>query len=87
MLASANRDERQFADPDRFDIRRKTCGHLTFGRGAHFCLGAPLARLEVRIALDEVLSRFPKWDIDIDNARRSRTATVRGWETMPAIVG
>jgi cytochrome P450 len=87
MLASANRDERHFDEPDRFDIRRKPGGHLTFGRGAHFCVGAPLARLEGRIALDEVLNRFPKWDIDIDNARRSRTSTVRGWDSMPAIVG
>jgi cytochrome P450 len=87
MLASANRDERHFDEPDRFDIRRKPGGHLTFGRGAHFCVGAPLARLEGRIALDEVLSRFPKWNIDIDNARRSRTSTVRGWDSMPAIVG
>ncbi len=87
MLASANRDERHFHDPDRFDIHRKPGGHLTFGRGAHFCLGAPLARLEGRIALEEVLKRFPKWDIDIDGARRSRTSTVRGWDTMPAIVG
>jgi cytochrome P450 len=86
MLASANRDERHFDEPDRFDIHRKAAGHLTFGRGAHFCLGAPLARLEGRIALDEVLNRFPKWDIDIDNARRSRTSTVRGWDSMPAIV-
>jgi cytochrome P450 len=86
MLASANRDERHFDEPDRFDIRRKPGGHLTFGRGAHFCVGAPLARLEGRIALDEVLNRFPKWDIDIDNARRSRTSTVRGWDSMPAIV-
>ena len=87
MLASANRDERHFDDPDRFDIHRKPGGHLTFGRGAHFCLGAPLARLEGRVALEEVLKRFPKWDIDIDNARRSRTSTVRGWDSMPAIVG
>jgi cytochrome P450 len=87
MLASANRDERHFEEPDRFDIHRKAAGHLTFGRGAHFCLGAPLARLEGRIALDEVLKRFPKWDIDIDNARRSRTSTVRGWDSMPAIIG
>jgi len=86
MLASANRDERHFDEPDRFYIHRKAAGHLTFGRGAHFCLGAPLARLEGRIALDEVLNRFPKWDIDIDNARRSRTSTVRGWDSMPAIV-
>jgi cytochrome P450 len=86
MLASANRDERHFDSPDTFDIHRKPGGHLTFGRGAHFCLGAPLARLEGRIALEEVLKRFPKWDIDMDNATRSRTSTVRGWDTMPAIV-
>ncbi len=86
MLASANRDEGHFDEPDRFDIHRKPGGHLTFGRGAHFCVGAPLARLEGRIALNEVLNRFPKWDIDIDKARRSRTSTVRGWDSMPAIV-
>lgn len=87
MLASANRDERRFEDPDRFDIRRKPGGHLTFGRGAHFCVGSPLARLEGRVALEEVLKRFPEWTIDMDNARRSRTSTVRGWDSMPAIVG
>ena len=87
MLASANRDERHFEDPDRFDIRRKPGGHLTFGRGAHFCVGAPLARLEGRIALEEVLKRFPTWEIDLANARRSRTSTVRGWDRMPAIIG
>ncbi|KUI00233.1 cytochrome [Mycolicibacterium acapulense] len=86
MLASANRDERHFADPDRFDIHRKPGGHLTFGRGAHFCVGAPLARLEGRIALEEVLKRWPEWDIDLENARRSRSSTVRGWDTMPAAV-
>ena len=87
MLASANRDERHFDDPDRFDIHRRPGGLLTFGRGAHFCLGAPLARLEGRVALEEVLKRFPKWEVDIDNARRSRTSTVRGWDSMPAIIG
>ena len=87
MLASANRDERRFDQPDRFDIHRRPGGHLTFGRGAHFCLGAPLARLEGRIALEEVLKRFPKWDVDIEHARRSRTSTVRGWDSMPAFVG
>jgi cytochrome P450 len=86
MLASANRDERHFDEPDRFNIHRKPGGHLTFGRGAHFCVGAPLARLEGRVALDEVLNRFPKWDIDTDACRRSRTSTVRGWDTMPAII-
>jgi cytochrome P450 len=87
MLASANRDERHFDDPDTFNVRRKPGGHLTFGRGAHFCVGSPLARLEGRVALEEVLKRFPEWDIDIDNARRSRTSTVRGWDSMPAVVG
>jgi cytochrome P450 len=87
MLASANRDERHFEDPDRFDIHRKPGGHLTFGRGAHFCVGAPLARLEGRVALEEVLKRFREWHVDLENARRSRTSTVRGWDSMPAIVG
>ena len=87
MLASANRDERRFEDPERFDIHRKPGQHATFGVGAHYCLGAALARIEGRIALDEVLNRFPDWDVDLDNARRSPTSTVRGWDTMPAIVG
>jgi cytochrome P450 len=87
MVASSNRDERRFADPDRFDIHRDIGQHVTFGHGAHFCLGAALARLEGRIALDEVLSRFPDWDIDMDNARRARTSTVRGWDSMPAVIG
>lgn len=86
MVASANRDERRFEDPDRFDIHRIIGQPMTFGYGAHYCLGAALARLEGRIALDEVLTRFPEWEIDMDNARRARTTTVRGWETMPAIV-
>lgn len=86
MLASANRDERHFEDPDRFDIHRKPGGHLTFGRGAHFCVGAPLARLEGRVALEEVLKRWPEWELDISGARRSRTSTVRGWDSMPTVV-
>jgi cytochrome P450 len=87
MLASANRDERHFENPDDFNVRRKPGGHLTFGRGAHFCVGAPLARLEGRVALEEVLKRFPEWQIDLANARRSRTSTVRGWDSMPATIG
>jgi cytochrome P450 len=86
MLASANRDERHFEDPDSFDIHRKPGGHLTFGRGPHFCVGSPLARLEGRVALEEVLKRWPEWDIDMSAARRSRTSTVRGWDSMPAVV-
>ena len=87
MLASANRDERRFDDPNRFDIHRNTGQLATFGYGAHFCLGAALARLEGRIALDEVLNRWPEWEIDWEGARRAPTSTVRGWDSMPAVVG
>jgi cytochrome P450 len=87
IAASANRDERRHTDPDRFDIHRRMGQHMTFGYGLHFCLGAALARLEGRIALDEVLARFPDWEIDLDNAHLASTSTVRGWETMPAVVG
>jgi cytochrome P450 len=87
LTSSANRDERRFDDADHLDIRRKIDHHLAFGYGLHFCLGAALARLEGRIALDEVLSRFPEWEVDIDNAVRVRTSTVRGWESLPVVTG
>jgi cytochrome P450 len=85
LNASGNRDERKFADPDRFDIHRRIDHHLAFGYGTHFCLGAALARLEGRIALDEVLARFPAWEVDWDNAVQARTSTVRGWESLPVV--
>ena len=83
LNGSANRDERKFPDGDRFDIHRKIDHHLSFGYGIHFCLGAALARLEGRVALDEVLQRFPSWEVDWDNAVQARTSTVRGWERLP----
>jgi cytochrome P450 len=84
LAAAANRDERKFVNGERFDIHRERVPHLTFGYGFHVCLGNALARVEGRIALDEMLSRFPEWDVDLDNARLSSTSTVRGWETLPA---
>jgi cytochrome P450 len=86
MNGAANRDERTFPDPDRFDIHRKFDQHLSFGYGIHFCLGSHLARLEGRIALEEVLQRFPTWEVDWDHAVQAHTSTVRGWESLPVTV-
>jgi len=80
---SANRDDRRFPDGDRFDIHREISHHLSFGYGLHFCLGAALARLEGRVALDEVLKRWTDWHVDAEHAVQGRTSTVRGWERLP----
>jgi cytochrome P450 len=82
LNGSANRDEAQYTDPDRFDIRRNP-RHLSFGHGLHFCLGSALARMEARVALEEVLKRFPDWEVDYPNAARAHTASVRGWARLP----
>jgi cytochrome P450 len=82
-LAAANRDPRRYTDPDVYDIHRADTQHLTFGYGLHYCLGANLARLEGRVALDEMLNRFPDWDVDPSGMRLFPTSTVRGWESMP----
>ena len=87
LCGAANRDDRRFPDGDTFDIHRKPTPHITFGYGGHFCLGAALARLEGRIALDELLNRFPTWDVDLTDAKISPTSTVRGWETLPIVIG
>ncbi len=86
LLGSANRDDRRYPNGDQFDIRRQIGQHLTFGFGTHFCMGAALARIEGRVALEEILVRFPEWEVDMENARLSPTSTVRGWETLPAFV-
>jgi cytochrome P450 len=86
LTASANRDERRFPNAESFDVLRKIDHHVTFGYGIHFCLGAALARLEGRVALDEVLKRFPTWEVDYDNAVQTRTSTVRGWDKLPVRV-
>lgn len=85
LNASANRDHRKFPNPDQFDIRRKIDQTLTFGHGIHFCLGSHLAKLEGRVALEEVIKRFPRWRVDWDRAKQARTSTVRGWDSLPVI--
>ncbi|MDH4171548.1 MAG: cytochrome P450 [Acidimicrobiia bacterium] len=86
LIGAANRDDRRWSEGDRFDIHRKPKSHLAFGYGIHFCLGAALARIEGRVALEEVLKRFPEWEVEIDGAKLSPTSTVRGWEQLPTRV-
>lgn len=86
LFGAANRDPRRYRDPDTFDIHRDNPSHLTFGKGLHYCLGANLARLEGRVALDELLNRFPEWEIDYDSAKLAPTSTVRGWEQLRIVV-
>jgi cytochrome P450 len=85
MLASSNRDDRHVDDPDTFNVHRRAA-HLTFGYGTHFCIGAPLARLEGRIGLEEVLRRWPSWEVDTANAVRKQSTTVRGWDSLPVFL-
>lgn len=87
LIGAAVRDSRQFPpDGEVFDIHREQRQHLAFSVGTHYCLGSALARLEGRIALEEMLKRFPEWDVDLDNAILSPTSTVRGWDSMPALI-
>ena len=83
LNGAANRDERHFSDPDRFDVHRNEGPHLAFGYGLHFCLGAALARLEGRVALEEILRRWPTWDVDVERGAMAHTASVRGWGYLP----
>ena len=86
LFGAANRDPRRYQDPDNFDIHRDNISHLTFGKGLHYCLGANLARLEGRVALDELLNRFGEWDIDYDSMQLAPTSTVRGWERLRLVL-
>ncbi|WP_204080780.1 cytochrome P450 [Mycobacterium riyadhense] len=86
LFGAANRDPRRYTDPDTFNIHRDNISHLTFGKGVHYCLGANLARLEGRVALDELLNRWPEWDIDYDSLKLAPTSTVRGWERLRMVV-
>lgn len=83
---AANRDDRQFADPDRFDIHRHPSQIFTFSFGPHFCLGASLARLEMRVVLEAVLERFPEWTVDEAHAELTKGIDTRGWDALPVFV-
>ena len=86
LTGSAGRDERHYPEGERFDIHRTFDNHVSFGYGIHFCIGAALARMEGRIALEEALARFPNWQVDHDAATRLHTSTVRGWINVPVSV-
>ena len=86
LFGAANRDPRRYTDPDTFNIHRDNISHLTFGKGVHYCLGANLARLEGRVALDEMLNRWPEWGIDYESAVPAPTSTVRGWERLRVVL-
>lgn len=85
MLSSANRDENEFADPDKFDIDRDTRKHLAFGRGVHVCLGAPLARIEGQEIIRALLLNFPniKLDTKVEDLRWRRDVALRGLLSLP----
>lgn len=85
LLGSANRDERVWGDDaERFDVGRKhPVQHLGFGHGIHVCLGAPLARLEMKVVLEEIHRRIPDYQVDLDRCSRMHSGNVRGYESMP----
>lgn len=83
VFGAANRDERQFPDPDHFDIHREIARHLGFGWGIHICLGAPLARLEMKVAFEELLPRLGDYTIDLARAERSHGLQFRGYQVLP----
>jgi cytochrome P450 len=86
LIGAANRDPSVFCEPDRFDLDRDTSRLVSFGSGRHFCMGAPLARLESRVALEELVHRVGDYDIDLDGARRVHSVNVRGFAALPTSV-
>ena len=85
LNGSANRDERRYPDGEKFDIHRGDT-HLSFGHGLHFCLGSALARMQARVALEEVIKRWPDWEVDYANASKAHTSSVRGWSKLPVLI-
>jgi len=87
LFASANRDERRIPDPDRFDVARDPNPHLSFGFGAHYCLGANLARLEARVAFEELLARYPEYRLHTEGMERMTSGPIRGLLSLPITPG
>ncbi len=87
LFASANRDERRIEDPDRFDVSRPPTEHLAFGFGKHFCLGSGLARLEARVAFEELLARVPNFRLRDPRVERMRSGPIRGALRLPVELG
>lgn len=85
VLAAANRDPDRFADPDRLDLTRANNRHLSFGNGPHFCLGAPLARLEAEVAIGALLQRLPTLRLDTDPIKWGSKPVLRGLERLPVV--
>ncbi len=83
LFGSANRDDHAFPHADRFDVNRQPERQVAFGHGIHFCLGASLARLEARIALQILLARHPDWEVDLDAAVRLHSGPIRGYISLP----
>ena len=83
LTGSAGRDDREYDEPDRLDVNRAIDRHVSLGYGLHFCLGASLARLEARVALEETLLRFPEWEVDWEKTEMVHTSTVRGYAKVP----
>jgi cytochrome P450 len=86
MITSANRDPREFADPDRFDLARTPNRHVGFGSGIHFCLGAPLARLEALVAIPMIFDRFPNMTLGSTPPTHQRDALTRGLASLPVVL-
>lgn len=85
VIGAANRDPEQFADPDRLDVTRTDVRHLSFGNGIHYCLGAPLARIEGQIAISALIRRFPNMRPAIEKPRRGDNLLLRGLTALPVV--
>jgi cytochrome P450 len=86
LTGAANRDPRAYEDPDRFDIERPVQLSVGFGHGIHSCLGAALARLESRIAFEEISRRWPEYSVNDDGLRRVQMSNVAGYSNVPVVV-